>query len=162
MEDTKKLLLVSSRSWSTTNTSDGFPFHETGTRWWRRLVWWNEAVDEAAEPRTGVLLALPLALPLGAVAGHPSHGPAQHTQGRRRRRRLWRRCSVRRDGWRWRMQVVCLSLIVQPPQLVRSSMQQDTSKKKKTFVSWGRTRTRQSRRRKAQNIIKQVGRAPHV
>ena len=127
-EDTKKLLLVSSRSWSTTNTSDGFLFHETGTRWWRWLAWWNEALDgEAAETRTGVLLALPLALPLGAVAGHPSHGPVQHTRGRRRR--LWRRCSVRRDGWRWHMQVVCLSLMVQPPQLVRRSMQQDTSKK---------------------------------
>ena len=83
------MLLVSSRGWSTTNTSDGFPFHETGTRWWRRLAGWNEAVDgEAAEPRIGVLLALPLALPLGAAAGHPPNDPAQHTRGRRRRRRL--------------------------------------------------------------------------
>ena len=59
------------------------------------------------------------------------------------------------------MQVFCLSLMVQPPQLVRRSMQQDTSKKN-TFVSSGWTRTRQSRRRIAQNIIKQVGRAPHI
>ena len=28
----RSLLLVFSTSWSTTNTSDGFPFHEAGTK----------------------------------------------------------------------------------------------------------------------------------